>query len=139
MTVFSSTRSDFQYQCGRTYYFTSRWYLEIKTSFLPSILACWKCPILYINSIGHLTCSWSSRMELSKISQKHELVGTLKAISGNGSPKRSFCVIEENSDLWSCRQILHIYRQGLLRINTTHDNWIKFFWFWFYNGLRLTE
>ena len=63
-------------------------------------------------------------MELSNISQKRELVGTLKAISENGSPKGSFYVIEENSDLrvWSCRQILHIYRQGLLRKNTTHDN-----------------
>ena len=65
-------------------------------------------------------------MELSNISQKRELVGTLKAISENGSAKGSFYVIEENSDLhvhvWSCRQILHIYRQGLLRKNTTHDN-----------------
>ena len=82
-------------------------------------------------------------MELSNISQKRELVGTLKAISENGSAKGSFYVIEENSDLhvhvWSCRQILHIYRQGLLRKNTTHDNWIKFFWFWFYDGLKLTE
>ena len=105
---------------------------EIQASFLLSVLACWKCKF-WTNSIGHL--GWLSR--ISNFPRFHKNVNSLelwKYISENSSPKGSFDTVKENPNFPSCRGILDIYRQWLLRsqlIFHSYFNYVLSFKFYF--------
>jgi len=61
-------------------------------------------------------------IQLSKISQKHELAGTLKVYFLKQFNKKGlFNEIKENPNFSTCRRILHIYRQWLLTLKQTSE------------------
>ena len=92
---------------------------EIQASSLLSVLACWKCTIL---DKFHRP-SWLIELyfELSQISQKCELAGTL--IRKIVHQKGLFEAIKENPNFPNCRRIFHIYWQWLLKhVNTAFNS-----------------